>query len=121
MTYHRVAHVAWRRIGAETVVLDLKSKRVFALNEPGSEIWHALAPEGSAIAATSDEAGAFLAALAGHGLVEEAAPAGTAPPSGPVPCGGDPPRIIWQDDIRTFGVSCLQTPIQGGCSARPTS
>jgi hypothetical protein len=119
--YRRVDHVAWRRIGRETVVLDLKNKRVYAFNEAGGDVWHTLAPEGSAVAATGTETAAFLAELATHGVIEPATGGGTVVPVGAVPQVGEAPRVIAHDDVRSFGVSCLQTPIQGGCQARPTT
>lgn len=119
--YRRVAHVAWRRIGRETVVLDLKSKRVYALNEVGGEVWDAMVTEGCLVAATTGETAAFLAELAAHGVVEPAPAAGGVVEVGGARPGGEPPRVIWRDDVRSFGVSCLQTPIQGGCQARPTT
>lgn len=124
MTYRRVAHVAWRRLGPETVVLDLRSKRVYAFNESGGTLWHALLEGGAAVAAQRPGDEEFLAELVRLGLADQAEPGSgcSAPDSdGAVIAHAEPPRVIWQDDIRSFGISCLQTPIQGGCQARPTT
>lgn len=32
-------HVAWRRVGEEVVILDLKSSEYFSLNETGGLVW----------------------------------------------------------------------------------
>lgn len=124
MTYRRVAHVAWRRLGPETVVLDLRSKRVYALNESGGALWHALVDHGAAVAARRPGEEEFLAELVRLGIAAAAEPAAEAGETARYAVSAvhaEPPRVIWQDDIRSFGISCLQTPIQGGCQARPTT
>ena len=123
--FRRANHVAWRRIGSETVVLDLKGKRAFGLNEPGGMVWQAIAdlPDGvSGVVATSEpEAQAFLAELAGLGLVEampEETPASVATPAVALV---DSPKVAWSDEIRSFGAgTCGFVPGGGGtCRGNP--
>lgn len=101
----RSDRVSWRRLGDETVVLDLRRRRVFGLNAAGSDVWHAL--HGNADPETLRElAGgeretleAFLAELAENGLVTGNAPD---PSSRPRPHPGPAPRICWQEPLREF-------------------
>ncbi len=43
MRYQRVKNVAWRRIGADTVIVNLGRRRMLAVNEAGGAVWEALA------------------------------------------------------------------------------
>ena len=40
--FKHAAHVSWRRVADEVVVLDLKTSAYFALNESGALIWERL-------------------------------------------------------------------------------
>lgn len=40
--WRHAEHVAWRRVGRETVILDLKSSEYFSLNETGALVWEKL-------------------------------------------------------------------------------
>ncbi len=42
MGLRRAAHVAWRRVGDETVLIHLKTKRIYVLNPSGGFFWHHL-------------------------------------------------------------------------------
>src|SRR4051812_30193920 len=42
MSFRRASHVAWRKIGDETVLIDLKTKKLYGLNPSGGFFWHAL-------------------------------------------------------------------------------
>ena len=108
--FRRASHVAWRTIGSETVVLDLKGKRAFGLNEPGGALWHALAelPEGGgALTSSEPEVQSFLAELASLGLIEEM--------SNGISCLATPlparfrgsPKVTWSSEIPSFGASCI--------------
>jgi len=100
----RVAgHVAWREIGGETFVVDLKSKRMFGFNPVGARVWQAVVDgEGPRHAEQADVA-AFLDELSELGLVEGHEPSSelTASPPGFVP-----PRVEWREELRSFGFSC---------------
>lgn len=41
--YKAAAHVAWRRINQEVVVLDLNTSVYYSLNETGADMWELLA------------------------------------------------------------------------------
>jgi len=123
--FRRASHVAWRKIGNETVVLDLRAKRAFGLNEAGGALWHALVelPEGAGVALASSErdAQAFLAELASLGLIEavsDGMPGSSTPLLAGFRCS---PKVTWSDEIRAFGGSvCGKTPGGGGgCSSFP--
>ena len=125
--FRRAAHVAWRKIGAETVVLDLKEKRAYGLNEPGGILWQALAErsEGDhpadAFMPSEPQAAAFLGELASLGLVE-ALPNGTSVSATPLPAGFQgSPEVTWSDEIRAFGGSiCAKIPGQStSCDTFP--
>ncbi len=110
MRYRRVENVAWRRIGAETVVVNLGRRRMLALNEAGGTLWEALA--GGAVAC--ETAGPFLQDLETEGVVErvadgdEAAPAVTGTPA-----------VLWREELHAFG-GCSFLPGQGDlCDQNP--
>ncbi len=42
MGLRRAAHVAWRRVGDETVIIHLRNKRIYVLNSSGGFFWHGL-------------------------------------------------------------------------------
>jgi hypothetical protein len=107
-------HVAWRQLGKEFVILDLKARRVFGINEAGARVWVALdashASEDTshecALGATPAEVPApvqaFIADLAQHGLlepIEESRPHTGAP--APSLAGLEAPRITWSEPIAT--------------------
>lgn len=126
MGYRRAPHVAWRKVGEETVLLDLHRNRIFGLNAPGGAVWSALDESGDALAAMHGAAGetarAFLAELAAAGLVEEAAsphPAATAAPQPALPA-HDRPAIVWQEGLELVAASCALHPGQSEiCDAQP--
>lgn len=65
MIFKQAAHLAWRAIDGETVIIDIRGKRVLWLNPTASRLWQALENEGSA---------ADLASRLGTGVpVEDAA------------------------------------------------
>jgi hypothetical protein len=133
LTYTRSAHAAWRRIGEETVVINLATRRMVCLNGPAGALWDrleggadeaalaaALAP-GAAAAALST-AREFLAALEREGLVV-AAPAPTAAQTGDageLPPGFVPPRLTWNEELLRFGGACGKFAGAGGaCAGNP--
>jgi hypothetical protein len=108
MGFRRVTHVAWRKVGEETVLVDLRTNRIFGLNEAGGALWACLDESGVAWSSLESEhsqmAQAFLAQLAAEGLVDE-----EAPPVVP----SSPPAIAWQESLETFAAA--------GCSLQPGS
>jgi hypothetical protein len=119
MGFRRVTHVAWRKVGEETVLVDLRTNRIFGLNEAGGALWACLDESGVAWSSLESEhsqmAQAFLAQLAAEGLVDEVtlpqvpAPAEEVPPVVP----SSPPAIAWQESLETFAAA--------GCSLQPGS
>jgi len=119
--YARARQTAWRRIGDETVVINLESKRMVALNESGSVVWDAL-ENGAALAALAallggDDAASgqvlgFVEALAAEGLVEETGEAAAlGDEASPVHPGAFvPPAIAWSEELLRFGGACNKYP-----------
>src|SRR5687767_830563 len=118
MGLRRSRHVAWRRIGEETVLMDLKLKKVYLLNPSGTFFWHLV--DGARGAGemidllpappASDglpQVASFLTRLETEGLLEPTdAPADALPiPTYPLPA-FVPPELIWEEQIRSFGFSC---------------
>jgi hypothetical protein len=137
MALRRAAHVAWRRVGDETVLIHLRDKKIYVLNPSGGYFWHNL--EGArgaddilgrlSLAQTLPENArsnleAFLDALSSADLLRrESVPEGSDPPPAPdYPFPGFvPPQVVWQEELRNFGVSCVFISGQSGaCDLTPT-
>jgi hypothetical protein len=135
MGLRRAAHVAWRRVGDETVLIHLRNKRIYVLNPSGGYFWHGLdGARGTAELLEGLEAplpedastriDAFLEELRESDLVDaEAAPTegSTALPAFPLPA-FVPPELVWQQELRNFGQSCAFMSGSGPtCDAVPTT
>jgi hypothetical protein len=108
MTYRRVRNVAWRRIGDETLLVNLARRRMLAVNGAGGAIWEALA---GGTAVSPGEAIAFLADLEAEGVVERVATeeAGEAVPLS----AGGAPTVVWREELNHLGGACAFYPAQG--------
>lgn len=126
MKLRRAAHVAWRRVGDETVLIHLRKKRMYVLNPSGGFFWQTLdgahdaeqmlsdlALDAPLPDDASDEVEAFIQRLRDAELVEDGSatrPArdeGKEPDALPFPAKTFvPPAMIWQEEIRNFGQSC---------------
>jgi hypothetical protein len=127
MGYCRAQHVAWRKVGDETVLVDLQRNRIFGLNQSGGTLWAALDECGGAVSSAPGAPGeavrAFLLELAAAGLVDEvvgprAATPVTQPPTLPEDA---PPMIAWQEELETFAAACATIPGHPLCNPQPTS
>jgi hypothetical protein len=102
----RVAHLAQRRIGEETVVIDLRRGRVYGFNLAGGELLELLR-EGRrtedllawARGEGEREWSRFVSTLIESELV--AADAGEPAAAPPLPAGGPGavPRLLWQENV----------------------
>jgi hypothetical protein len=136
MGLRRAAHVAWRRVGDETVLIHLRKKKIFVLNPSAGFFWHGLdgsrgAPQLLAGASldeplpegATDRIEAFLRDLVEADLVEaEGAPEDrpVSLPDFPLPA-FVPPELVWQQDLRNFGQSCAFMPgTSEPCNGAPT-
>lgn len=123
------AHVAWREIDGETVLVNLQRNLMVAVNRGGGALWRAI-QEGADLDAVvrglTPEApvegrrlaSEFLAQLEECGLVvvESLTPAGDAV-SHPEAPSDLMPRVLWREDLRSFvqqAASCGRLPSQGG-------
>ncbi len=114
MRYQRVKNVAWRRIGAETVVVNLGRRRMMALNEAGGAVWEALSGGGSVAA----EASPFLADLEAEGVVERLAEGD----GGAAVAVAGTPAVLWREELHRFGTDCAFMPTQSEiCNQGPQS
>jgi hypothetical protein len=113
MCYRRIKNVAWRRVGDETVIVNLGRRRMLAVNEAGGAVWETLA--GGALV-LGGNAASFLADLEAEGLVERLGEEdGTAVP---IPAGGTP-TVVWREGLHSFG-GCSFLPGQGDlCDQNP--
>jgi hypothetical protein len=112
MRYQRVKNVAWRRIGDETVVVNLGRRRMLALNEAGGAVWEALAGGGGV---EPGEAAPFLADLEAEGVVERVADEDGAAVTVP-----GTPTVIWREELHHFGGGCSLMPDQSPlCDQNP--
>ncbi len=136
MGLRRASHVAWRRIGDETILIHLKTKCLCVLNPSGGFFWHNLDGargtdeilESMAVAdlpaSAVEELDRFWEELADADLVERNQP--SASPTDGVTRDYPlsrfvPPELVWQEQLRNFGQSCARdsgtTPV---CDAAPT-
>jgi hypothetical protein len=123
-------HVAWRAIGGEIVLVDLRTNTMLGLNTTGGVLWQALshptAAADLAVASGMEYAtvAAFLADLQRRDLVAPATSVGQAqgaPDLDPLVPGSPPPTILWTEDLRTFA-ACAQAPTQSPlCDQTPGS
>ena len=137
MGLRRAAHVAWRRVGDETVLIHLRNKKIFVLNPSGGFFWHGLdgarGPDEFLESLTLDDPlpdgasgriAAFLHDLREADLVDaegspEEAPASL--PKFPLPT-FVLPELVWQQELRNFGQSCaFISGASPACDAIPTT
>jgi hypothetical protein len=136
MKYRRAPHTAWRKIGRETIVVDLQAKQMFGLNESGGFLWHAvdaaadleelarwLAAADSPARVDTGQLRSFCDRLAELGLLTTGVPDETqeaaAPGLEPLETMA-PPQILWQEQIQQPPGSCAFLPGQGPiCSQTP--
>jgi hypothetical protein len=137
MALRRATHVAWRRVGDETVLIHLKTKKIYVLNPSGGFFWHRLdGGRGSrdildSLALPEPLPGdantkldAFFEQLELADLVESGKASDPAPPRTengyPLPS-FVPPELVWQEQLRNFGQSCAREPGEmPTCDAAPT-
>lgn len=103
-TYRRSRSLAWRRIVDETVVLHLRDRMAFGLNEPGARVLEALSEPrslawlrrlcGSEVDPRRVEA--FLSDLVEHELVERCDDAPVEAPTEQHVL-GERPQILWSE------------------------
>ena len=132
----RAKHVAWRKVGEDTILIHLRRKKMFGLNETGGFLWHLL--DGSRSSADlreltgtknsephlEDTIQSFLRQLEGLDLVEVADEVLGPSPLPPRPkAGSGAPEILWQEELlKTAQSGCLFLPSQGGvCNAAPST
>ena len=138
MGLRRAAHVAWRRVGDETVLIHLKTKKIYVLNPSGGFFWHSLDGERGAremldglatnkpIPETArGDVDGFLGQLESADLVEASSSPDDQPsPKEPNPyplASFSPPEMVWQEQLRNFGQSCARDPGEmPTCDAAPT-
>ena len=119
MKYSRSKRTASRKIGGQTVVIDLEGRVVYGLNASAGAIWEAVAHAGSAAevagifepaaqpSVVEQAVGGFLATLRALGLVcpaEDDTAAPHAGPAGPAPFAT--PEVLWHEPLTSFAQSC---------------
>jgi hypothetical protein len=137
MGLRRAAHVAWRRVGDETVLIHLRNKKIYVLNPSGGFFWHGLDGDRESAELLSsvslesplpenapESVDAFFRDLKEADLVEigsERSERGGSVPAFPLAAFA-PPELVWQQELRNFGQSCAF--ISGSseaCNSVPTS
>ncbi len=112
--------VAWREIDGETYVVDLRAKKIYGLNPPGGRIWHELAKgsDGEGL----EGASTFLAELETAGLITSDATHACSPTGSALSADFVPPRVVWQEQLQSFGFSCARIEGQSpACDQVPTT
>lgn len=137
MGLRRGAHVAWRRVGDETVLIHLRNKKIYVLNQSGGFFWHGLdgergteqflsslplADPGADL--TTERIDAFLKDLEEADLVDSNGrpeERTVSLPDYPLPTFVRP-ELVWQQELRNFGQSCAFISGSGPtCDAVPTT
>ena len=126
--------MAWRRIGGETVIVNLDRRRMLALNESGAAVWDALAeevgrpspepPPGKAEGETDGERlNEFFADLEREGVLERADGVPMALLAGAAALAAESvPAVVWREELHRFGGSCAMLPTQSAiCNQNPYS
>lgn len=119
MKYSRSKRTAFRRLGDQTVVIDLQGRVVYGLNESAGVIWDAVARPGDAaevaeVFESAEEAtrveqavARFLETLRSLGLVR---PAENVPPPSSRPDHHTTPfaqpEVLWHEPLTSFAQSC---------------
>ncbi len=138
MALRRASHVAWRRVGDETVLIHLKTKRIYVLNPSGGFFWHRLDGargtneilDSTAIAelpsSAVNELDLFWEKLADAELIEKGE---KSEPSDSTVARNDsdyplasfvPPELVWQEQLRNFGQSCANMSGSALCDTAPS-
>ncbi len=120
--YRRAEHTASRAIAGETILLDLRRKVMYGLNETAAFLWQALATgedldrlgrltadsEGSIDVSVLES---FCEELSALGLVRPAEPGEPSSSVDVSPPGTlSPPRILWQEEVRQIAATCAFLP-----------
>lgn len=137
MGLRRAAHVAWRRVGDETVLIHLKTKKIFVLNPSAGFFWHRLDGgrdgrdllEGLTLqnplpGDAGKQLDGFFQQLESADLVETNTGETDQPLSdtSAYPLASfTAPEMVWQEQLRNFGQSCARDPGEmPTCDAAPT-
>ena len=140
MGLRRAAHVAWRRVGDETVLIHLATKRICVLNPSGGFFWHSLdgaresrefldglSLEEPLPGDAAKQLDVFFDQLESADLVDAAHASSETSSKGSK--GGNgyplpsfvPPEMVWQEQLRNFGQSCANIGGQSDpCTAAPS-
>lgn len=107
--WRRATHLAWRSIGDEVVLLDLRRHVVYGLSAGAASVLDWLAeprrvPPGGPL-------GSFVEQLAANGLLE----AGVANDSEPPAPAAPDARVLWQEPLATFALQCQPSFPQSVC------
>jgi hypothetical protein len=117
MGYRRSTHVAWRRVGGQTVVINLRTSSVLGLNESGGSLWEGLGEPGAPPLEPGDRATEeFLEQLRDEGIVESVTSVGGEGRACPVP-----PAVEWRDQLQVFAAACPPAPGIPACDQQPAS
>ncbi len=142
MGLRRAAHVAWRRVGDETVLIHLETKRIYVLNQSGGFFWHSLdgaqesrefldglSLEEPLPGDAAKQLDVFFDQLESADLVDAAhASSDTSSKGSKGSKGGNgyplpsfvPPEMVWEEQLRNFGQSCGNIGGAGGaCFSAP--
>ncbi len=120
MQLKRAEGLAWRKLGDETIVINLEKKMMYGLNAEAGELWEALEAglDLNADSRAADESvTVFISDLLAEGLAS-----GDVPPStGPVSSASGP-RLLWKEEVQQFAGGCGFQAGQGGiCDNAPLS
>ena len=132
--------MAWRRVGDETVLIHLATKRIYVLNPSGGFFWHSLdgaresrefldglSLEEPLPGDAAKQLDVFFDQLESADLVDAAHASSETSSKGSK--GGNgyplpsfvPPEMVWQELLRNFGQSCANIGGQSDpCTAAPS-
>ncbi|MBZ0112428.1 MAG: PqqD family protein [Thermoanaerobaculia bacterium] len=131
-TWRRAEHIAWRPMGEETVLVDLRTKAFYGLDSLAGHLWHLLDGRSSSVdlaarveKVAGDQKGRAEAIEDLLNKLEEREIVVTSAPTGPVPVvpvpelpveACFPPKLVWEEALKAVaqpGGSCGFMPGQG--------
>ena len=111
MRIMRAEGLAWRKLGEETIVINLRKRMMYGLNAEAGKLWEALDPGldlEAGDAAKNESIAAFISDLVVEGLAS-----GDLTVSGENSSADSGPKLLWKEEVQQFAGGCAFQSGQG--------